>query len=234
MPPHRSDRPRFLPLLIAGVTLTSVAAYGPLLTSWLFPQLLGPEAHALFSLEKQDFDVVMNGPRLRWLGHERSETTPARGIMAVNPLATRGWERSLAREVAAIDRAMLGPPEADPFARPGLIVHRCRLGLPFPCVEATIASVWRDQSAELRGLSGGVRFAPLPGRAPARGVWLLPYGVLPLGLLGNVVFWSGLVGAPSLTRWAVRARRRRLGRCVVCGYDRSGLADPCPECGAVQ
>lgn len=231
-PPRRSLARRLLPLLVAGVVLTALTTYAPLLASWLYPQLLSPESYGAFSHQKQDFDVVVNGPRLRWLGHERSETTVARGTLALNrPTASR-WEAALAEQALRTDLALLGPHQGDPFARPGFILHRCRLGLPFPCVEATMASIWHERSAERQGLTGGLRFDPLPNRPATRGVWLLPYGVLPLGLFANLAFWTLLVSSPRLARWTIRERRRRAGRCTACGYDRRGLASgPCPECG---
>lgn len=232
--PPRSPARRLAPFLLAGVALTALSTYAPLLASWLYPKLLGPETSGAFSHQKQDFDVVLNSPRLRWLGHERSETTISRGIMAVNRPAASPWETALADHAIRTDLALLGPHQGDPFDRPGFILHRCRLGLPFPCVEASMASVWHGPTAELQGLSGGVRFDPLPNRTPARGLWLLPYGVLPLGLLANLACWTLLISSPSLARWARRERRRRAGRCLACGYDRGGLpAGPCPECGTL-
>ncbi len=54
------------------------------------------------------------------------------------------------------------------------------------------------------------------------------------GFLLNTFFYALLMFAPArAVRALVRVRRRRRGRCAVCGYDRDGLAPraTCPECG---
>lgn len=56
-------------------------------------------------------------------------------------------------------------------------------------------------------------------------------GVRPVGFALNTLFWAGVIAAPALApRWLRRARRRRRGLCVACGYDAHGLPN-CPECG---
>lgn len=45
---------------------------------------------------------------------------------------------------------------------------------------------------------------------------------------------TALLALNSVYRAWVRRRRRRLGRCAVCGYSLRGLVEPrCPECGTV-
>ena len=62
---------------------------------------------------------------------------------------------------------------------------------------------------------------------------MLPTGVLPLGFAANSLLVAGLIlavvyGPGPWLRWA----RRRGGRCVGCGYDRTGTSGVvCPECG---
>jgi hypothetical protein len=52
------------------------------------------------------------------------------------------------------------------------------------------------------------------------------------GLIGDIAvvtipLWAALI-APF---WAARARRRRLGKCLECGYEGIGKGAICPECG---
>src|SRR5579862_6120484 len=89
----------------------------------------------------------------------------------------------------------------------------------------------------------------LPGTGTTRadhGVWI---GVLPvfgLVLVPYVPFWPGFAlntifyAAIAWGLWQIplairRRRRRRLNRCVKCGYDLKGLApaSACPECGGI-
>jgi hypothetical protein len=62
----------------------------------------------------------------------------------------------------------------------------------------------------------------------------LPIAPIWSGLAINTLFygtiaWVLLFLPGTVRRW----RRRRVGRCVQCAYDRAGLAAgaPCPECG---
>lgn len=58
---------------------------------------------------------------------------------------------------------------------------------------------------------------------------LLPYWP---GLLADAAFWGLPVPLITLSVSALRrARRRRRGRCIGCGYDLSGCGAVCPECG---
>jgi hypothetical protein len=66
------------------------------------------------------------------------------------------------------------------------------------------------------------------------GVSQLPIGVHPLPFIANTLFYAAVpmgvwLALGPLRRW----RRRRVGRCERCGYDRAGLTagTVCPECG---
>jgi hypothetical protein len=62
----------------------------------------------------------------------------------------------------------------------------------------------------------------------------LPALVLWPGFALNTLIYAALAWSVWRLPFAVRRyRRRRRGRCVKCGYDRTGLAPaaPCPECG---
>jgi hypothetical protein len=65
----------------------------------------------------------------------------------------------------------------------------------------------------------------------------LPFRPIWTGFALNTLFYAaiawGLWQVPLAIR---RRRRRRLNRCVKCGYDRAGLAGDaaCPECGASE
>lgn len=62
----------------------------------------------------------------------------------------------------------------------------------------------------------------------------LPIDPLVAGLFGDSVLLGtaayGVIGLASLRRWS----RRRAGRCERCGYDLSGSAGACPECGLTR
>lgn len=66
------------------------------------------------------------------------------------------------------------------------------------------------------------------------GVSVFSYGVRPLGLLVNSVFYGVIVRVAFFVLFEYRAlMRRRRGECVRCGYSLAGLqATACPECGA--
>lgn len=62
-------------------------------------------------------------------------------------------------------------------------------------------------------------------------------GVIWPGLLMNTLCFAGIIGVFWWAQGAVRrARRRRRGRCVRCGYDLRGGAGGavCPECGGTR
>jgi hypothetical protein len=103
-------------------------------------------------------------------------------------------------------------------------------GFGWPCVAA--------YSIDAPGRNGQVAYGlPVPWRAVRRPNWasdgnaVLPLRPIWAGIGINVAFFGSvnfaLLAAPGIIR---RHRRRRGGRCVVCGYDKRGLSS-CPECG---
>jgi len=125
----------------------------------------------------------------------------------------------------------------EPPAAANVLGHDIAFGWPRPCLWYQVTGVLTPTP---RGstLSDGVPAGGilLSGTASARGenFRALPYRVLWPRLLANIafwtLFWAALYVVPRLVRGA---RRRRLGLCLHCGYDRRDLpADtPCPECG---
>jgi hypothetical protein len=83
----------------------------------------------------------------------------------------------------------------------------------------------------------GVRLSGLWEASPGRrSIWLPLYPLWP-GFALNTIFYSGLAWGLWQVPLAIRRRRRRrLNRCVKCGYDRAGLAADahCPECGTIR
>lgn len=129
-------------------------------------------------------------------------------------------------------------------AKPGYvdeILTRTTIGWPWPALrrddyEATHVYGGNGFTiAETPGASvrGGIVF-----RSTATSPFVEPFALplLPLwpGFAINTIFYALLLflawRTPGLIRRAVRRRR---GRCVRCGYDRSGLdaGEACPECG---
>ncbi|MEZ6242277.1 MAG: hypothetical protein R3B57_04470 [Phycisphaerales bacterium] len=61
---------------------------------------------------------------------------------------------------------------------------------------------------------------------------VLPLAFLPVGFALNAVSYALACAVPYYAaRLAIRAWRRRVGRCPACGYDTRGLT-ACPECGS--
>lgn len=71
------------------------------------------------------------------------------------------------------------------------------------------------------------------------GGYLVPYGPAWRGIVFNSVVWGVVVWSVVVLPFSIRrARRRRRGLCLGCGYDLSGGGGDggvvCPECGGEQ
>ncbi len=93
------------------------------------------------------------------------------------------------------------------------------------------SSVWRpelDRALNVWVPLGPPGTPPGPGGVNVKSIRGLNIAVAPMypGLL------AAIVGVAAMPGWK-RSRRRRLGQCARCGYDRRGLAvgAACPECG---
>lgn len=213
--------------LIAGVVCTAIFTYGPGFIAWCKPSWMGNPARRVFSHGGRDFDTAVTSGRFAWLGYERLEATPYRGIYAINPVSTASRDIAVAEQVTRADEELLGPLGESTLGRTGLLFYRQRAGFPFTAVEASVCLTF-GASPGFQRVVGGTRIES--GSSPH--VWLVPWGVKPLGLAGNVAFWTLVVGAlPFARAWRYRTRLNA-GLCTACGYDRRGVpAGPCPECG---
>lgn len=108
-----------------------------------------------------------------------------------------------------------------------------RVGWPFSSFEA-LATV---DAATPTGLVGrGVNGVLVGPQLNVTGLRVLPYGPLPIGIVGNTLFWSLILWGALRARLAIRQRRRlRRGRCPACGHtlgpDAASVAGQCSECG---
>ena len=141
---------------------------------------------------------------------------------------------SPASDIRAVPRGSIFAPDAseqERYARIDTFLY----GWPF---RAFAAEVW--YAASPRGWhepTPEFRWCWFLGEVLAHPM-LLAGRPIPLGLLGNIVFWS-IVGWASLaTVYAARAHlRNRANRCAQCGHARSPHRDAraiCPECGAAR
>jgi hypothetical protein len=112
----------------------------------------------------------------------------------------------------------------------GHTMHTLSYGWPFPAIAAVHEYDGR----------GGETWSHLLRLGPPRANYGDPQGVplriLPRGFTVNTslaaVFWLAMIVGPKIVRTQIRARR---GRCLRCGYDKSGSTPEaaCPECGSV-
>ncbi len=133
----------------------------------------------------------------------------------------------------------------------GVVSDRLRRGDPLPVVHADGADWWREYATgwPRRAWRGGdvtvvgpggyttQSFSKITFRDPT-GMSRFGY-VVPHGPVWSGIVLNSLVGAVGVWLMAVlpgavrRARYRRRGRCVACGYDLAGVdGGVCPECGA--
>jgi hypothetical protein len=135
----------------------------------------------------------------------------------------------------------------------GSVSRRLRRGDPLPVVRADGEVWWREYASgwPWRAWRGGDSLVPAPGGHTVRSEstvtfrdplgwnrfgYLVPYGPVWSGivlnsLVGAIGIWA-LVVFPAAVR---RARRRKRGCCVACGYDLAGVGGGvCPECGGGQ
>jgi hypothetical protein len=89
--------------------------------------------------------------------------------------------------------------------------------------------------AHVKGTPGATCFS---FRVSSDVVWRPDFHLSPGTLSMKVPLWMpfALWAIPTITLFALdlaSARRRRMGQCAKCGYDRAGLAPGavCPECG---
>lgn len=93
-----------------------------------------------------------------------------------------------------------------------------------------LVNVWLFKPPAEASLRTGLPVSTSITRSPER--THLPLMPVWPGFVVNSLFYAAVAGAILFAPGAVRrARRRRRGRCLACGYDVRGL-DTCPECGA--
>ncbi len=113
-------------------------------------------------------------------------------------------------------------------------------GWPMRCLVARVVGPKVDHTLQFESVYRGAVRVPFADGRPndvyftydrLRGA--IPYHPMPVGLAVNTIFWAGVLwlvffGHRAVRRWW----RARHGRCLGCGYDRTGAASPiCPECG---
>jgi hypothetical protein len=112
--------------------------------------------------------------------------------------------------------------------------HSHEFGMPFRSFGLWDRCASQDgNSMPFDSASGGAWGLP-PSLTPYVHRWPLPVGPLWPGFALNTIFYAAIAWGLWQIPGAIRRRsRRRAGRCVRCGYDRTGLAPeaPCPECG---
>jgi hypothetical protein len=124
--------------------------------------------------------------------------------------------------------------------------HSTAYGIPFQCIRV---------ESRMLGESSGSCMAVSVDHETSRhltipGAWLpneplingtratqfvIPLDVVPIYFAANTaIYATGWMLLLAVPRGARRWRRSRRGLCVKCGYDLTGVADSCPECGAAS
>lgn len=146
-----------------------------------------------------------------------------RGGTTMDPAGTR--RHDIGRELLAPMDVTWTPPGAAGPASAGVTS-----GTPISVTPTASGSSARAAGVSSSGATITIGFTSLAGRED-RTVPFIP--IVP-GVLANTgVFGTGWLVVLLAAGAMVRARRRRRGRCLACGYDRRGIgADAaCPECG---
>lgn len=192
--------------MVAGLPISVAVAW---LACWRMTPL--PSGVAVFDRENNYVGIIDHSECVeccRYFYTFAQQETAERGKRLPRP---RGW---LSITPFVPSDVLRGP-------RPPFTIDVYASGWPLPCVRRASISPPYTSMARVRETGWKVR-----------GVWLptLPYWP---GLLADAAFWGLPVPLMVLGVAALRrARRRRGGLCVGCGYDLAGVASRCPECGA--
>lgn len=185
-----------------------------------------------FSTNGQDYWVQ----RFMLPGYERWDTTPMRGIMAVNQPGTPE-QNARGAEYYKLDIEVLGPFQGDPFSRHGMTIQVHQAGWPWRTVRAVTVHTWPDgRTPKLQLIRGAVPAFGSPSLiATNTGPALIPFMPIWPAFLATLAVWTGLWGGlvtvgPFVIRQQSRHRRRA---CLNCGYplDSDSLKRACAECG---
>lgn len=163
-----------------------------------------------------------------FLARERGPGVRAWSIHRTGPYGVRGSESGYFR----FDEQTPTPDDRPRFARPPSEdwpgSHMAvAAGWPRPCAVARRRYAPGPRVLEVALMGSGGLVEKSPEVFPRVPLWS--------GLVLNTLFYAALIIVLVVAvRWFRRARRRRRNRCVACGYDVSGNAGPCPECGTLD
>lgn len=219
--------------MVLGLLTTSACVVVPILLDRRPGRSLAVTGNESFSTNGQDYWVQ----RFSLPGYERWDTTPMRGIMAVNKPGTPE-QNARGAEYYALDTEVLGPFEGDPFKRHGITIQIHQAGWPWRTVRAVTVHTWPDgRTPTLKLVRGAIpAFGSMNMFATNTRPALIPYWPIWPAFLITLVAWTALwaglvtVGPFAIRQWS----RRRRHACMSCGYllDRNSLNRVCPECGA--